>query len=243
MSDSFWIITTFAAGFIAVIAILINLAQWFFAKPEGRYFITRGFGGKGLDLIRHQPMSNKLKLTNVVWKGRLWSIGQEGMMFGLDKIQNPTKTEDYLYNDLVGKSCTWDGAKRPVVIATDIMSTVISPAFYAAVAKADAFKEYPKAAEVLTQIAGFAKEYNLEVVTFAEIISPDTIKKYLKDVGPQHIREAFKKGVEAQKLADTKPPGEGFKIGNWAWYLFLALGAVVLIWFGMPMIQNIISGF
>ena len=224
-----------------MILLLTNVIQWFFAKSEGRYFISRGLGGKGLDLIRHQPMSNKLKLSNLVWKGRLWQLGKEGMLFGIEKIQNPETDDDYLYNDLVGRSCTWDGARRPVVMATDIMSTVITPEFYAAVEKAESFDKYPKAKDILTQVAEYAKANKLQVVTYAQTFHPSTIKKYLKDVGPQHMREAFKKGVEAQKLANTKPPGEGLKLGNLAFYILIGVVAIIIVYFGLPFIQTLVK--
>jgi len=242
MSDSFWIITTFAAGAAAVIFLLLNVVQWFFAKSEGRFFISRGLGGSGLDLIRHQPMSNRLSLQSLKWKGRLWIRGKEGMLFGLDKIQNPTGPDDHLYNDLVSRSCNWDGARRPVAIATDVMSTVITPAFYAAVALSESFDRFPNAKNILQEVAAYAKEYKLDTVTVSEAIQPDNIKKYLKDVGPSHIREAFNKGVEAQKLAATRPPGEGIKMGGMLMYIGLALLVVLLVYFGMPFVQRFLTG-
>ena len=47
-----WIITTLILGIVAIAAIILNVAQQFFAKQEGRFFIRKGFGGTGLDLVR-----------------------------------------------------------------------------------------------------------------------------------------------------------------------------------------------
>lgn len=243
MPDSFFIITTVAAGAVAILFLLITGYLWIAARKEGRYMIGKGFGGKGLDLLRHQPMSNKISLVNITWAGRLWKMGKEGLLFGMDKIASPSTEADAAYNQAIDGTSTWSGCGRPVVIATDLMSTIITPAFYEAVAKEDGFTKYPKAKEILEQVAAYAKENKLQIVTYMQSIKPDLLKTHMKDIGPKHIRDSFLKGAEAQKLADTKPPREGGGLlgGGWIWYLLIGIVAVVLVYFGLPFIQTLIK--
>jgi len=226
--------TTFALGGTTVIAALFAVAEWYFARQEGRHFIKRGFGGGGVDLIHHEPLSNKLTLTNLKWDGGIWKLGKEAMFFGLDKILNPETPEDRLYNKLISESSTWSGSKRPAVIATDVVSFTITPALYAAIAKAENQDKYKKIKPIIEAIEGIKdKDGNqeIETVSFLEIISPTNLKKYLKDLGPKKMREMFLKGVEAQKLANTKPPGESGLAGSWIMILLVgALAGAIIIY-------------
>lgn len=227
-SISIWIMTTFALGGTTVLFALIAVAFWYFARKEGRHFIKRGFGGSGVDLIRHEPLSNRLSLTSLKWNKGIWKLGKEAMFFGLDKLLNPDDKEDHLYNKLISESSTWDGSKRPAVIATDVVSFTITPALYAAVAKAENEEDYVKAHPIIKEL-GEIKDRNgkplIETVSFLEIISPENLKKYLKDLGPKKMREMFLKGVEANKLANTKPPREGGFGGS---FVPLLIGAILV---------------
>jgi hypothetical protein len=227
VSNSIWIITTVVLGFTTVLGLGASGVMWLFAKKEGRHFLGKIIGKKGVDMIRHQPMSNKLSLISPKYKEKIWSIEKEGMLFGMNLIENPTKETERSYNSLVKRSCTWEGAGTPVVIATDVMSTMITPAFYAAVAKMDSFKQYPKAKNVMIEVAGWAAENDLDVVTHMETINPATLKEHLKDIGPKHMRDIFKKGIETQKLADTKIKGEGMDLGGGWWILVLMVLALL----------------
>lgn len=244
--NSFWIMTTFGAGALAVLFMLIDVALWYFARKEGRHFIKRGFGGGGVDLIRHEPLSNKISLTNLKWDKGIWKLGKEAMFFGLDKLLNPESAEDHLYNKLISESSTWDGSKRPAVIATDIVSFTITPALYAAIAKAENAEKYGEAKKLLKSL-NIPMSDNpgvplIEKVSFLEIIQPETLKKYLKDLGPKKMREMFLKGVEAQKLANTRPPTEG-KFGGAI--VPILIGALVLgVIVGVMLIKSgVLKGF
>lgn len=220
--------TTFAAGVIAVLFGLIAVAEWYFARQEGRHFIKRGFGGGGVDLIRHEPLSNKISLTNLKWDGGIWRLGKEAMFFGLDKLLNPTSKEDHQYNKLISESSTWSGSKRPTVIATDVVSFTITPALYAAIAKAENEEKYKEIKPIIEAVEGIKDEddnQEIETVSFLEIISPENLKKYLKDLGPKKMREMFLKGVEAQKLANTRPPKEG---GFGGAFVPILIGALIV---------------
>lgn len=206
--NSFWIMTTFAAGAVAVLFGLFAVAEWYFARKEGRHFIRRGFGGTGVDLIRHEPLSNKISLTNLKWDSGFWRLKKEAMFFSLDKLLNPTSKEDNQYNKLISESSTWEGSKRPAVIATDVCSFTITPALYSAIAKAQNAEKYGKVGELIKGLPN----PEIETVSFLEIIQPETLKKYLKDLGPKKMREMFLKGVEAQKLANTRPPTERMQL-------------------------------
>lgn len=217
-SSSIWIYTTLGLGVTTVIAILFAVAEWHFARKEGRHFIKRGFGGGGVDLIRHQPLSNKISLTNLKWVQDVWVLGKEAMFFSFDKILNPRNPQDNLFNKLISESSTWAGSKRPAVIATDVLSFAVTPALYAAIAKAENQAKYKEIKPILDTIKNITDEDGvpeIDTVSFLEIISPENLKKYLKDLGPKKMREMFLKGVEAQKLANTRPPKEGGLAGSW----------------------------
>lgn len=256
MSNSFWIIATFGVGVVAVAAILLNVALLYFARKEGRFFIRKGWGGKGLDLLRVEPNSNKVELLSLEWGGNVWKHGKEGMMAGLDLISNPENTDsNETYNKFIREANTWKGSKRPVVIATDIMSTIFNPGFIGAANKGESLTEldpseppddtilgkikkwWGKPAQpkkntkihenpktLIEHYQNWASEQGLETITFLEIIKPTDLKKHLKDIGPKRMRDQFLKGVEAQKLANTKPPGERQPIpGAWLWLILMAV--------------------
>ena len=244
-SISIWIMATFVLGGTTVIAILFAVAEWYFARQEGRHFIKRGFGGGGVDLIRHEPLSNRISLTSLKWDEGIWKLGKEAMFFGLDKLLNPKSREDHLYNKLISESSTWAGSKRPAVIATDVVSFTITPALYAAVAKAENEEDYVKAHPIIKELAEVKDRSGnpmIETVSFLEIISPENLKKYLKDLGPKKMREMFLKGVEAQKLANTKPPKEGGFGGSFVPLLIGALIVGALV--GIALIKSgVLKGF
>jgi len=236
--NSIWITATFALGATTVIAALFAVAEWYFARAEGRHFIKRGFGGGGVDLIRHEPLSNKITLTNLKWDQGIWKLGKEAMFFGLDKLLNPMSKEDHQYNKLISESSTWAGSKRPAVIATDVVSFTITPALYSAVAKAENAEKYKQVKAILDRLPN----PEIETVSFLEIIQPETLKKYLKDLGPKKMREMFLKGVEAQKLANTRPPKEGLQVNLSAVFLVgLLIGMIALYLLGqMGVIEGLI---
>ena len=222
---------TLGLGVVTAILLLLLIATWYFARKEGRFFIKRGFGGGGVDLIRHEPLNNRLSFHTLKRVGDVWKLNKEYMFFGLDKIMNPGNPHDKLYNKLIGESSTWDGSHRPAVIATDVLSFTVTPALHAAVAKAKNAEQYQEACTVLGKLFKFLNESQIEKVSFLEIIQPDELKTYLKDLGPMKMREMFLKGVEAQKLASTKPPAEGLNLGGlWVWIVLMAAALIGIYW-------------
>lgn len=230
-TSSIWIMATLGFGIAAGILFITLIAVLYFAKKEGRFFIKRGFGGGGVDLLRHEPLNNRLSFHTLKRNSDVWKMGKEYMFFSLDKIMNPKNPNDKLYNKLISESSTWDGSHRPAVIATDVLSFTVTPALHAAVAKAENQTEYQQAAKALGEIFKFLNENKTEKVSFLEIIHPDVLKTYLKDLGPMKMREMFLKGVEAQKLAQTKPPAERLNLGGlWVWLVLMALGLIGIYW-------------
>lgn len=256
MSDAagFWIIATFALGALAVIFLLIIAAIWFFAKKEGRYMISRGTFAKGIDLLIWNPQSNKLELKVLEWMGNIWKTGKEGMMVGLDLISDPSTEADKTYNKMLRNASNWAGSNRPVVMATPTMSTILNPAFIAAANKGEAFTDdtvsdgllgklkhwwgkparkkripipNPEPKTLIQHYENWAILHGIEVVTYLECIKPAELKKYLKDIGPKNMRDSFIKGVEAQKLANTKPPNERMPVpGAWIWLIIMAIALI-----------------
>jgi hypothetical protein len=219
----FWIIATIASVIIAIFSIIINIALWLVGRREGRYMISRGFGGKGVDLLLVEPSSNNIELKNITWEGDIWKEGKEGMMVNLDLLSNPETPSDKLYNDLIKNTGQWSGNKRPVIMATPIMSTILPPGVIAAVNKGEAQIN----SDLIKKYVRVAEQHGLEVITHLQAISPAEIKKYLKDVGPKNIRDSFLKGVEAEKLANSKPPGErALPGGMWVMLFLMALALI-----------------
>lgn len=229
MSEAgFWITTTFIAGFIAVLAIVILVAILFFAKKEGRYMIKRGTFAKGIDLLLVNPQSNKLELKVIEWAGNIWKEGKEGMMVGMSLMGDPKNVGDRLYNDLIRNTSTWAGSSRPVVMATPMMSTLLNPAFIAAANKGEAIEDKTG---LIKKYVELCKEHELETITYLEVIKPAELKKYLKDIGPKNMRDSFLKGVEAQKLSSTKPPKEKGALGGmWLWLVIMAVGLIAVFY-------------
>lgn len=229
--DSLWIMTTIGFGIATGILLITLIAVLYFAKKEGRFFMGRGFGGAGVDLIRHEPLNNRLSLHTLKRSGDVWKLGKEYMFFGLDKIMTPENPKEKSYNRLISESSTWDGSKRPAVIATDVLSFTVTPALHASIAKAENVEKYKEACTTLGKIFKYLEAEKTQVVSFLEIIHPDDMKKYLKDLGPKKMREMFLKGVEAQKLASTKPPTERLNLGGiWIYLVFMAIALIGIYW-------------
>jgi len=225
--DGIWIMATFALAIVSVFTLLGIVFLWMAGRKEGRFMIRRGLGGKGVDLLLVEPSSNHIQLKTITWEGNIWKQDKEGMMMGLNLLSDPKTPSDKMYNELIKNTGTWGGNKRPVIMATPLMSTILPPGLIAAINKGevtikdDLIKNYVKLAE----------QHGLDVITHLSRISPTDIKKYLKDVGPKNIRDSFLKGVEAQKLVSTKPPSEKAMPGGlWVLLALMAVAFVILFY-------------
>lgn len=194
------------------------------------------FGGKqkkGVDLIRHEPLSDTLKLERVTWNGEFYTQGNEAHFFGLDMIMNPTTDAQRRYNNLISRASRWFGTRRPVVIATETMSFLITPAFFGMISKLrTANYSLDDAQIVLKKIGKLLKEIEkndpdhkkIEKVVFLETIKPNDISLFLKDVTPKKLSDHLRRGRRMEKLKNTKPQGPDTGLG-----MKIAVGGAALL--------------
>lgn len=237
--EGFWIITTFAFLATTVLSGLVALSFWLFMKQEGRFFFMGNFDNKGIDVIRHEPLSNRLRLIRVKWNGKFFQYGKEMMFFGIEKIINPDTDPKKQFNDVVSRMCTWAGSKRPVLVATDIMSHLITPELLALVAKSRKHNAYnmteSKLKKIFTPIkTAFNKnkgkdeeEQDPEIVTYLETMKPDDLTEFMEDISARDTWDAYQTGKRVNELERSK----GMELGKAAKIVIsvAAIGIVLLI--------------
>lgn len=251
MSDSTWVITTFTFLGTTVLSWLITASFWLFMKSEGRFFFLRAFDGKGIDVIRHEPLSNRLRLITVKWNGQFFSYGKEMILFGVEALLNPKKDAEKYYNQVVSRMCTWAGSRRPVLFATDIMSHLITPDLAALVAKSSKHEDYKKARKKVLRIFNREPykdeaanvEYletvspdnpnpdmdmsDVKVVSYLETVKPDDLKDFMEDISARDMWQVYLKGkrvneLEKKKLLDISPATIVLSIAGIALVLLVA---------------------
>ena len=223
--NSLFIIATLVLGGTTLILLLIVIALWFFMKPEGRYFFRQSLGGATLDNIRHEPGSNNLILDSLKWDGQMF-VNKKGFYYPFAQLLNPKSKSQEIYNKIVASAARWKGSKRPVVMTTDIMSFAVSPEFYAAVEKAKKTDQYKKIRYLLDDLAKIFDETGVKYGYFIETFNIADIQEIIKDVGPKKVRDSFKKGINREKLKNTKI-GDGLFGGLPLWMIMLGLLAFV----------------
>ena len=234
--NSLFIISTFVLGATTLILLLVVMALWFFMKPEGRYFFKQGLGGASLDNLRHEPGSNTLILDSLKWDGQMF-INKSGFYYPFIQLLNPNSRSQEIYNRIIGSAVRWKGSKRPVVMTTDLMSFAVSPAFYAAVEKAKNTDKYKKIRYILEDFKAIFDETGVKYGYFIETFNIADIQEIVKDIGPTKVRDAFKRGINREKLKNTKLDGMFGGIPLWAIMLglvaFVAIVGYILINSGM----------
>jgi len=250
MSESTWVLTTFTFLGTTVLSWLVTASFWLFMKPEGRFFFLRVFDSKGIDVIRHEPLSNRLRLITVKWNGQFFSYGREMILFGVEALLNPKTDAQKYYNQVISRMCTWAGSRRPVLFATDIMSHMITPDLAALVAKSRKDEEYKKAREKVLRI--FSREpYNdetanveylenisenpgrsdnlgsIKVVSYLETVKPDDLQEFMEDISARDMWQVYLKGkrvneLEKKKLLDVSPTTIAISIAGIGFILLVA---------------------
>lgn len=212
-------------GVLTLILLLVVAALWFFMKPEGRYFFRQSLGGATLDNIRHEPGSNNLILDSLKWDGQMF-VNKKGFYYPFSQLLNPKSKSQEIYNKIVASAARWKGSKRPVVMTTDIMSFAVSPEFYAAVEKSKKEASYSKVKPLLDDLADIFNKTGVKYGYFIETFNIADIQEIVKDVGPGKIRDSFKKGINREKLKNTKI-GDGMFGGIPLWAIMLVLIAII----------------
>lgn len=233
---TFWILSTF--GFLAttIVSLLITVSFWLFMKEEGRFFFKRNFDKKGIDVLRHEPGSNRLRLITVKWNGQYFQHKKEMIMFGIEKLLNPTTDPQKYFNAVIGRMCTWADSKRPVLIATDIMSHLIPPDLLALVAKTKKHGEYVEASKKngaidrilnsLTKVDHETDNCDPEIVTYLETMKPDDLAEFMEDISARDAWQVYETGKRVSKLENA----QGFELGGAA-KVVLSLAGIGLILF------------
>jgi len=233
MSESTWVLTTFTFLGTTVLSWLVTASFWLFMKPEGRFFFLRVFDGKGIDVIRHEPLSNRLRLISVKWNGQFFSYGREMILFGVEALLNPKNDAQKYYNQVISRMCTWAGSRRPVLFATDIMSHMITPDLAALAAKSRKHEEYEKArtkvlrifnrgpykddsanVEYLENAVKYAEESDpqeeagksggITVVSYLETVKPDDLYEFMEDISARDMWQVYQKGKRVNELEKKK---------------------------------------
>lgn len=215
MNDATWVITTFVFLFTTVLFGLLCAAFWTFMRDEGRFFFLKNFDKRGIDVIRHEPLSNRLRLISVRWNGQWFQHGKEMILFGIEPLIDPKTEPQRYFNEVISKMCTWADSKRPVLIATDIMSHMITPELAALVARSKKHEKYAEAKGRLGEIRDRLNalrgktptdpdENDPEFVTYLETIKPDDLANFMEDVGARDAYQIYETGKRVSELERSK---------------------------------------
>ena len=233
IDESFWVIATFAFIGTTILSTLITIALYAFMGEEGRFFFKGKFDKKGIDVIRHEPLSNKIRLIRIKWTGQFFQYGKEMIYFGIEKIINPLTEPQKYFNEVVSRSCNWAGLKRPVLFATDIMSHLITPDHLALVAKTKKYNEYKTAQSKLPQIktkleAALRKkdkdDVDPEIVTYLECMKPDDLTEFMEDISARDAWNVYLTGKRVNELERRK----GMELGATA-KIVLSIAAIGIV--------------
>jgi len=243
---SFWIMTTFGGIIATVLSWVVTAGLWMFMSEEGRFFFGRNFDKKGIDVLRHEPLSNRLRLITVKWNGQYFQHGKELIFFGIETLINPNTDNKKYFNEVIGKMCTWAGSKRPVLFATDVTSHLITPDLLALISRSRKHKDYQGAKENeetrlgkiktalketikakldLNELTNGETEDTIpEYVSYLETMKPDMISEFMEDIGPRDAWQIYETGKRVNELERAK----GFELSP-GMKLGLTIGGILLI--------------
>jgi len=239
--EAFWVIATFAFIGTTILSTLITIGLYVFMGEEGRFFLKGKFDKKGIDVVRHEPLSNKLRFIRVKWNGQYFQYGKEMMFFGIEKLINPVKDSERYFNDVVSRMCTWAGCRRPVLFITDTMSHLITPDLLALVAKTRKNKEYAEANKNIKAVTGKLKmslrkedkDVDPEIVTYLETLKPDDLTEFMEDFGGRDTYNAYLTGIRVNELRRSK----GMELGGAA-KIVLSIAAIGIVLFIIYMVAT-----
>ncbi len=233
-----WIITTFSFLATTIISWLVTISFWMFMKAEGRFFFKRNFDKKGIDVLRHEPLSNRIRLITVKWNGQYFQHGKEMILFSIEKLINPDDDAKRYYNEVIGKMCTWADSKRPVLIATDTMSHLITPDLLALAARTKKNEEYETAKKQipnlitkiknqLTKVDPTNENVEPEIVSYLETMKPDDLSEFMEDISARDAWQVYQVGKRVNELERNL----GLEVGTAAKIAIslVGIGAVLLI--------------
>jgi len=207
MSEQTTVIIIGVSVVINFILIVAVASLWIFMGEEGKFFFKRKFDNKGIDVLRHEPLSNRMRLIVVKWDGQFFRYKNELLFFGIDKLLNPNTEAKKYYNEVVGRMCTWAGSKRPVLFATDTMCHLITPDLLALASKVRKHSNYDKVKNLATK----HDEDTLEKVTYLEIMKPDDLTEFMEDISARDAMMSYDTGKRVNELERAKT---GINLGS-----------------------------
>ena len=208
MSEQTTVIIIGVSVVINFILIVAVASLWIFMGEEGKFFFKRKFDNKGIDVLRHEPLSNRMRLITVKWDGQFFRYNNELLFFGIDKILNPNTESKKYFNEVVGRMCTWAGSKRPVLFATDVMCHLISPDLLSLAAKTMKHEQYTEAKTLHKKFPG---KPELEKVAFLETIKPDDLTAFMEDISARDAMMSYDTGKRVNELERAKT---GINLGS-----------------------------
>jgi len=226
-TGTIWIFTTFGFLFTTIISGLLTLSLWMFMKDEGRFFFKRNWDKTGIDVIRHEPGSNRLRLITVKWNGKYFQHKKEMLMFGIETLIDPITDSQKYFNEVIGRMCTWADSKRPVLIATDVMSHLIPPDLLALVAKTKKNVLYEEAKTgLLAKLTNIDldAEQDPERVTYLETMKPGDLSEFMEDISARDAYEVYETGKRVTQLNNQG----NFELGGTA-KLVLSMAGIGLV--------------
>ena len=230
MSELFFLQTTVVLTIVSFVLAIALLSLWLFMKDEGRFFFKRSFGNKGIDVIRHEPLSNRLRLITVQWTGQYFKYGKEMMFFGIEKLINPKTEPQKYFNEVMSRMCTWAGSKRPVLIATDTVSHIANPDLLALAARAKNYNKYElvksHVKDMMDFLAGI-KDEKITTITHLETLRPEDLTEFMEDISARDAYQAYNLGKRVNELERSK----GIDLGSAGKIVisFAAIGIVVIV--------------
>lgn len=193
---------------IAFISFILMILMVVLMGAEGRFFLFRGIGKKGIDLIELEPLSNALKLTTIHWNGEYFENKKRdrAIYFGFDKMLRPDTDNKKYFNDVMGRSCHWKGARRPVLISSEIVGIVANPHMHDLIARTKHEVKYKQIKGWLDYLQTVIDPENFRI-SYNQLIKPDDLVDYLETASPSALRNSFDKGRTAGKLEMTRDKG------------------------------------
>jgi hypothetical protein len=111
------------------LGIIIMGVMIFIMGREGRYFLKRGFGGGGVDVIKYDRMSNSFHLKSINKKGEYWTDGNNNELYeSIEQIKGIAEGSD-TFNRAVSNTPHWNGNRRGVLLAVEELFWVFTPDF------------------------------------------------------------------------------------------------------------------
>jgi hypothetical protein len=193
-------VSIYSNFFLLIILVVVFL----FMKSEGRFFLTRSFSGKGIDLLIEEPESRAITLKALKFDGEYFWSGKERLYFNFDPLLNPGDKDTNAYNELLKQACHWKGSKRPVVMASEMVSFISNPHLLATLEQSKDNDGYNKVKTVIENLKKTLGE-NVVRIRFLQAFTPQVLREFLNSGStPSKNVKLHERGRLAGKLEMTR---------------------------------------